>query len=88
MTRKLLSIVVATGFVVASGAAWAQVGGNSIPKYPAVTDISKNRTHTKHGVGGNFVPVYGNTEASKNKKVTNHGVGGNTAPSYPSAAKK
>jgi len=87
MTRKLLAIVVAAGFVMASGAASAYVGGNTVPKYPAGGAPSKNKTHTKHGVGGNGVPVYGTTEASKNKKVINHGVGGNTAPSYPATAK-
>jgi F0F1-type ATP synthase assembly protein I len=89
MNRKLLAIVVAASFVAASGAAWGQaaVGGNTVPKYPAVTAVSKNKTHTKHGVGGNAVPTYAATEASKNKKVTNHGVGGNTAPAYPATSK-
>jgi len=90
MTRKLVSIIVAAGFVAASGAAWGQaaVGGNTVPKYPAVTDVSKNKTHTKSGVGGNAVPTYTATEASKNKKVSKHGVGGNAEPTYPATTKQ
>jgi hypothetical protein len=89
MTRKLLAIVVAAGFVAASGAAWGQaaVGGNTVPKYGNV-EASKNRTHTKHGVAGNAVPTYTNMEASKNKKVTKHGVGGNAEPTYPVTTKQ
>jgi hypothetical protein len=89
MTHKLLAIVVAAGFVTASGAAWGQaaVGGNTVPKYGTV-EASKNRTHTKHGVGGNFVPEYAPVAASKNRTHTKHGVGGNFVPEYPVTSKK
>jgi hypothetical protein len=88
MIRKVLAIAVAAAFMTASGGASAYVGGNTVPTYPAGPPASKNKTHTKHGVGGNFVPVYGATEASKNKKVTKDGVGGNFVPTYPVTATK
>ena len=87
MTRKVLIVALAAAFVATSGVAWAQVGPNAIPKYGAGPEASKNKKHTKHGVGGNFVPEYGKTDASANKKVTNHGVGPNTMPSYPATVK-
>jgi len=87
MIRQILAVAIAAAFVAASNSGWAQVGPNSIPKYGPGPEASKNRTHTKHGVGGNFVPEYGATKASTNKKVTNSGVGPNTMPSYPATVK-
>ena len=88
MIHKTLAIMLASAFVVAGGAASAQVaaGANTVPKYSGVP-ASKNKKVTNHGVGGNSAPSYPSTPASKNKKVTNHGVGGNSAPSYPVATK-
>jgi hypothetical protein len=85
MIRKVLAVAVTVTFVAASGAAWAQVaaGANTVPKYPDGPPPSKNRTHTKHGVGGNFVPEYPKMAASKNRTHTKHGVGGNFVPEYP-----
>jgi hypothetical protein len=86
MKNKLLASVVAVAFVAVSGASWAQVGGNAIPKYSASTGTSTNKKVTSHGVGGNSMPSYPKAEhLTKNTKVTNHGVGGNTMPSYPKA---
>ena len=86
MKNKLLASVVAVSFVAFSGASWAQVGGNAIPKYPTVTGTSTNKKVTSHGVGGNSMPSYPKAEGlSKNKKVVSHGVGGNSMPSYPKA---
>jgi hypothetical protein len=84
MKRALLASVVAVAFVTISGASWAQVGGNAIPKYSAGTSSSTNKKVTNHGVGGNSMPSYPKAEnMSKNSKVTSHGVGGNSMPSYP-----
>ncbi len=84
MSNKLLTAVVAAAFVSVSGASWAQVGGNAIPKYLTVAGTSTNKKVTSHGVGGNSMPSYPKAEhLSKNNKVTNHSVGGNTMPSYP-----
>src|SRR5262245_55112274 len=84
MNSKLLTAVIAAGFLSVSAASWAQVaaGGNVAPKYNNV-EASKNRKVVNHGVGGNSAPMYAKVEASKNKKVVNHGVGGNSAPIYP-----
>jgi hypothetical protein len=86
MKTKLLTSVVAVAFVAVSGASWAQVGGNAIPKYPAVSSISTNKTVKSHGVGGNSMPSYPKAEhLTKNTTVKSHGVGGNSMPSYPKA---
>ncbi|MBV9236477.1 MAG: hypothetical protein JOZ94_11645 [Xanthobacteraceae bacterium] len=84
MKKTLLASVVAVAFVAVSGASWAQVGGNAIPKYPTVTTHSTNTTVKSHGVGGNSMPSYPKAEhLSKNTTVKSHGVGGNSMPSYP-----
>ena len=84
MSNKLLTAVIAAAFVSVSGASWAQVGGNAIPKYPAVTTHSTNTTVKSHGVGGNSMPSYPKAEhMTKNTTVKSHGVGGNSMPSYP-----
>ena len=84
MKKTLLTSVVAVAFVAVSGASWAQVGGNAIPKYSAGTTSSTNKKVTNHGVGGNSMPSYPKAEhMTKNTKVISHGVGGNSMPSYP-----
>jgi len=84
MSNKLLTAVIAAAFVSISGASWAQVGGNTIPKYPTVTGTSTNKKVTSHGVGGNSMPSYPKAEhLTKNTTVKSHGVGGNSMPSYP-----
>ncbi|MBV8747349.1 MAG: hypothetical protein JO134_20150 [Xanthobacteraceae bacterium] len=84
MKKTLLASVVAVAFVAVSGASWAQVGGNAIPKYSAVTSPSTNKKVVSHGVGGNSMPSYPKAEhLTKNSKVVSHGVGGNSMPSYP-----
>ena len=84
MKKTLLASVVAVAFVAVSGASWAQVGGNAIPKYPAVTTHSTHTTVKSHGVGGNSMPSYPKAEhMTKNTTVKSHGVGGNSMPSYP-----
>jgi hypothetical protein len=84
MKKTLLTSVVAVAFIAVSGASWAQVGGNAIPKYPAVTTHTSNTKVTSHGVGGNSMPSYPKAEhLTKNSKVVSHGVGGNSMPSYP-----
>jgi hypothetical protein len=86
MKKKLLASAIAVAFTAVSGAAWAQAGGNSIPKYPAGSAASTNKKVTNHSVGGNSMPSYPKAEhLSKNAKVTNHSVGGNSMPSYPKA---
>jgi len=83
MKKTLLASVAAVAFVAMGGASWAQVGGNAIPKYSAVTNPSTNKKVTPHGVGGNAVPHYAKSEhLTKNMKVTPHGVGGNGVPHY------
>jgi hypothetical protein len=86
MKKTLLASVVAVAFVAVSGASWAQVGvgGNGVPKYPAVTAHSTNQKVTSHGVGGNSMPSYPKAEhLTKNNKMTKDGVGGNFVPVYP-----
>jgi hypothetical protein len=84
MKKALLASVAAVAFVAMGSVSWAQVGGNSIPKYPAGTTSSTNKKVTSHGVGGNGMPSYPKAEGlSKNKTVKSHGVGGNGMPSYP-----
>jgi hypothetical protein len=84
MKKALLASVAAVAFVAMGGASWAQVGGNSIPKYPAGTTHSTNKKVTSHGVGGNSMPSYPKAEhLTKNTTVKSHGVGGNSMPSYP-----
>jgi hypothetical protein len=86
MKKKLLASAIAVAFTAVSGAAWAQAGGNSIPKYSAGSAASTNKKVTNHSVGGNSMPSYPKAEhLSKNAKVTNHSVGGNSMPSYPKA---
>jgi hypothetical protein len=86
MKKTLFASFVAVAFVGVSGASWAQVGGNAIPKYPAVTAHSTNTTVKSHGVGGNSMPSYPKAEhLTKNTTVKSHGVGGNSMPSYPKA---
>ena len=86
MKKKLLASAIAVAFTAVSGAAWAQAGGNSIPKYQAATGASTNKKVTNHSVGGNSMPSYPKAEhLSKNTTVKSHGVGGNTMPSYPKA---
>jgi hypothetical protein len=84
MSNKLLTAVIATAFVSISGASWAQVGGNAIPKYLTVAGTSTNKKVTSNGVGGNSMPSYPKAEhLTKNSKVVSHGVGGNAMPIYP-----
>ena len=84
MKKALLASVAAVAFVAMTGGAWAQAGGNTIPKYPAGTAASTNKKVTNHSVGGNSMPSYPKAEhLTKNNKVTNHSVGGNTMMSYP-----
>jgi len=86
MKKTLLASAVAVACIAVSGAAWAQAGGNSIPKYSAVSGASTNKKVTNHSVGGNSMPSYPKAEhLSKNTTVKSHGVGGNTMPSYPKA---
>lgn len=82
--KKALLAVAAVAFVAMGSVSWAQVGGNSIPKYQAGTTASTNKKVTNHSVGGNSMPSYPKSEhLTKNGKVTNHSVGGNTMMSYP-----
>jgi hypothetical protein len=85
MKKALLASVAAVAFVSMTGAtAWAQAGGNSIPKYSGGTTVSTNKKVTNHSVGGNSMPSYPKAEhMTKNNKATNHSVGGNTMMSYP-----
>ena len=84
MKKKLLASAIAVAFIAVSGAAWAQAGGNSIPKYSAGSAASTNKKVTNHSVGGNSMPSYPKAEhMTKNNKATNHSVGGNTMMSYP-----
>ena len=83
MKKALLASIAAVAFVAMGGASWAQVGGNAIPKYAAVTTHTTNQKVTGHGVGGNSMPSYPKAEhLTKNMKVTPHGVGGNSVPHY------
>jgi hypothetical protein len=82
MKSKLLTAAIAAAFMTVSGASWAYVGGNTVPKYGNAA-ASKNKQVTKHGAGGNATPTYSAVPASKNRTVTKHGAGGNTTPTYP-----
>jgi hypothetical protein len=43
MKKALLASIAAVAFVAMGGASWAQVGGNAIPKYAAVTTHTTNQ---------------------------------------------
>ena len=86
MKKTLLTSAVAVAVIALSGASWAQVGGNSIPKYPAASGLSTNKKVTNHSVGGNTMPSYPKAEhLTKNTTVKSHGVGGNIMMNYPKA---
>lgn len=64
MKKPLFASVAAVAFAAMGGASWAQVGGNAIPKYAAVTTHTTNQKVTSHGVGGNSMPSYPKAEHS------------------------